>query len=336
MNTYNIVEAVELTKIYNGKIVAVNKISFSVERGEIFGFLGPNGAGKTTTINILTTLLKPTSGRAMVSGFDVVTQPNLVRSKIGLVPQDIAVDDDLTGRENLMLQAKLYHVPGHEAKKRIDEVLELVGLSEAADRRVSTYSGGMRRRLEIAGALIHRPEVLFMDEPTLGLDVNVRNVIWDYIKLLRNEYEMTIFLTTHYMDEADKLCDRIAIIDEGKIKALDKPSNLKNMLGGDIIEISLEDKASESTFSNLDFVKKTIIRDNKVILTVREGERALPQIIGYLLQKGTKISSVQLKKPSLDEVFLSITGKSLREEKGSWEEMMRFRINIGRRRRGMR
>lgn len=336
MNTYNIVEAVELTKIYNGRIVAVNKISFSVERGEIFGFLGPNGAGKTTTINILTTLLKPTSGRAMVSGFDVVTQPNLVRSKIGLVPQDIAVDDDLTGRENLMLQAKLYHVPGHEAKKRIDEVLELVGLSEAADRRVSTYSGGMRRRLEIAGALIHRPEVLFMDEPTLGLDVNVRNVIWDYIKLLRNEYEMTIFLTTHYMDEADKLCDRIAIIDEGKIKALDKPSNLKNMLGGDIIEISLEDKASESTFSNLDFVKKTIIRDNKVILTVREGERALPQIIGYLLQKGTKISSVQLKKPSLDEVFLSITGKSLREEKGSWEEMMRFRINIGRRRRGMR
>jgi len=336
MNTYTIVEAIELTKIYNGKIVAVDKISFSVERGEIFGFLGPNGAGKTTTINILTTLLKPTSGKAVVSGFDVVAQPNMVRQKIGLVPQDIAVDDDLTGRENLMLQAKLYHVPRNEAKKRIDEVLELVGLFEAADRRVSTYSGGMRRRLEIAGALIHRPEVLFMDEPTLGLDVNVRNAIWDYIKLLRNEYEMTIFLTTHYMDEADKLCDRIAIIDEGKIKALDKPSNLKNMLGGDIIEISLENKANESTFKELDFIKKTIIRDKKVILTVKEGEKALPKIIEYLLQKGNKISSVQLKKPSLDEVFLSITGKSLREEKGSWEEMMRFRINIGRRRRGMR
>ncbi|MEM4302989.1 MAG: ATP-binding cassette domain-containing protein, partial [Candidatus Caldarchaeum sp.] len=222
--------AEDLVKVF-GKLVAVDRVWLSVREGELFGFLGPNGAGKTTTINILTTLLRPTSGRAVVGGYDVVAQAEKVRRGVGLVPQDLTVDDELTGWENLMLQAGLYHIPKHEARKKAAEVLELVGLMDAAKRKVETYSGGMRKRLELAAGLIHNPEILFLDEPTLGLDVQTRAAIWDYIKRLRKELGMTVFLTTHYMDEADALCDRIAIIDHGRIKALDTPANLKASLG---------------------------------------------------------------------------------------------------------
>ncbi|MEM3448458.1 MAG: ATP-binding cassette domain-containing protein, partial [Nitrososphaerota archaeon] len=234
-----------------GNIVAVDEVSFTVNRGELFGFLGPNGAGKTTTISILTTLLKPTSGRALVGGFDVESEADKVRRIVGLVPQDITVDDDLTGWENLMLHAGLYHLDRQEAKRRAREVLELVNLLDAASRKVETYSGGMRKRLELAAGLMHHPQILFLDEPTLGLDVQTRTAIWDYVKRLRNELGMTIFLTTHYMDEADTLCDRIAIIDHGKIRAIDTPTNLKNSLGGDIIELEVTHNNPEEVTTQL-------------------------------------------------------------------------------------
>ncbi|MDH3781041.1 MAG: ATP-binding cassette domain-containing protein, partial [Nitrosopumilus sp.] len=224
-NAINVLYSIEtksLTKLF-GDVIAVNDISFSVEKGEIFGFLGPNGAGKSTTMMIFTTLLKPTSGQALISGFDVKTNAKQVRENIGYVQQESTVDEYLTGRENLILQAKLNHIPKSEINKRIDEVLELIELVDKQDQAVVTYSGGMRKRLDIAGGLLHRPKVLFLDEPTVGLDIQTRRKIWEYIKKIHTEFDMTIFLTTHYMEEADKLCDRIGIIDGGKIQVIDTP-----------------------------------------------------------------------------------------------------------------
>ncbi len=338
MSDGNVVIRVEnLSKIYNGRVKAVDNVSFEVYQGEIFGFLGPNGAGKTTTISILTTLIRPTSGRAIVGGYDVLKDPGKVRSIIGLIPQDIAVDDDLTGRENLYLQASLYHVPKDVARKRIDELLEMVDLVDAADRRVETYSGGMRRRLEIAGALIHRPKILFLDEPTLGLDVHVRNAIWQYIKKLKEEHDMTIFLTTHYMDEADMLCDRIAIIDYGRIKAIGTPRELKDSVGGDIIEVEVSGLEAPDKIlrmlREMDHVRDVSIEERTLRIKAEMGERVLPKIIMMLDDAGVGISSVNLKKPSLDEVFLEYTGRRLRDEHGSWEEMIRQTAMIRKRRR---
>jgi len=222
-----IIRAVELTKIFNG-LRAVDRVTFSVKEGEIFGFLGPNGAGKTTTINMLTTVLKPTSGRAEVCGYDVVREPERVRRSIGVVPQEYTADEDLTGYENVMLCADLYGLPREEGKKRALELLSLVQLEPFKDKRVETYSGGMRRRLELACGLINRPRVLFLDEPTLGLDVQTRASIWEHIRSLRERFGMTIFLTTHYLEEADQLCDRIAIIDHGRIVEEGSPSELKD------------------------------------------------------------------------------------------------------------
>ncbi|MEM2746766.1 MAG: ATP-binding cassette domain-containing protein [Candidatus Caldarchaeum sp.] len=314
--------AEDLVKVF-GKLVAVDRVWLSVREGELFGFLGPNGAGKTTTINILTTLLRPTSGRAVVGGYDVVTQAEKVRRVVGLVPQDLTVDDELTGWENLMLQAGLYHIPKHEARKRAAEVLELVGLMDAAKRKVETYSGGMRKRLELAAGLIHNPEILFLDEPTLGLDVQTRAAIWDYIKRLRKELGMTVFLTTHYMDEADFLCDRIAIIDHGKIKALDTPANLKASLGGSIIELEITDGAGHditTLLNKVEGVEKTVFADGVYRLTVDNGEEKLPTLLETLLKTGVRVSRIVMKKPTLDEVFLEYTGRALRAETGSWEE----------------
>ena len=208
-----------------GDLKAVNDISFTVQEGEIFGFLGPNGAGKSTTMMILTTLLKPTSGQALVSGYDVRANPKEVRQRIGYVQQETTVDEYLTGRENLILQARLNHIPKDEIDKNIDEVLDLIELSDKQNEAVVTYSGGMRKRLDIAGGLLHRPKVLFLDEPTVGLDIQTRRKIWEYIKKIHTEFDMTIFLTTHYMEEADQLCDRIGIIDSGKIQVIDSPEN---------------------------------------------------------------------------------------------------------------
>lgn len=330
----DIIVARELTKKF-GDLTAVDRISFTIKEGELFGFLGPNGAGKTTTINMLTTLIKPTSGEAYVYGYSVKDEPYKVREVIGLVPQDITVDDDLTGKENLYLQAALYHIPREEVNKRIKEALELVDLTNDADRKVETYSGGMRKRLEIACGLIHRPKILFLDEPTLGLDVQTRAAIWEYINMLRREHNMTIFMTTHYMDEADSLCDRIAIIDHGEIKAIDTPSNLKNGLGGDIIEIEFADKGVDVTFDiDLGVLIKDVKEENGVFrIKVSDGEHALPRILEYLVHKDLEVSRVLLLKPSLDEVFLELTGRALRDEEGSWEEMMKRRIIIRRRRR---
>jgi len=234
------VETKSLSKIYENELKAVDDISIKVDDGEIFGFLGPNGAGKSTTIMILTTLLKPTSGAAYVAGFDVVLQAKKVREMIGYVQQDSTVDEYLTGRENLELQARLNHIPKDIVKSRIDEILDLVELSDRQHDSVIAYSGGMRKRLDIAGGLLHRPKVLFLDEPTLGLDIQTRYKIWEYIKKIHKEFEMSIFLTTHYMEEADRLCDNISIIDYGKIKVTGSPKSLKNALGNDIVVFEVD------------------------------------------------------------------------------------------------
>ncbi|MDI6819337.1 MAG: ATP-binding cassette domain-containing protein [Candidatus Hodarchaeaceae archaeon] len=241
-----------LTKIFNRDLVAVDHIDFSVGEGEIFGFLGPNGAGKTTTINMLITVIKPTEGRAAVCGFDIVEQAGEVRNRIGVVPQEYTADEDLTGYENIILCGDLYGIPREASKKRAAELLELVELTRFKDRKVETYSGGMRRRLELACGLINRPRVLFLDEPTLGLDVQTRATIWNYIRLLKEEFNMTLFMTTHYLEEADALCDRVAIIDNGKIVKVGNPNALKESLGGDIITLGIQGKDVGIT----EFVKK--------------------------------------------------------------------------------
>ncbi|MGQ9718654.1 MAG: ATP-binding cassette domain-containing protein [Nitrososphaerales archaeon] len=327
----SIIETEELTKVF-GKLTAVDHVSFNVEEKEVFGFLGPNGAGKTTTINMLTTLLRPTEGTAKVVGLDIVKDANKVRNLIGLVPQDLTVDEDLTGMENMWLQARLYHVPKEEAKKRIEEVLGLVELKDAANRKVETYSGGMRKRLELAEGLIHYPKILFLDEPTLGLDVQTRAVIWDYIKKLKDERGMTVFMTTHYMEEADALCDRIAIIDYGKIRALGKPNDLKDSLGGDVIELDLFDHSKDITdaIATMPYVIDVKRKNGTYRIKVTKGEEALPNIIEKILKMGLKVSNVSLIKPTLDQVYLEHTGRSLRENKGSHEEVWRMARNIRR------
>lgn len=255
-----IIDVQELRKTYPGGIEAVKGISFQVMKGEVFGFLGPNGAGKSTTIMMLTTLLRPTAGTAVINGFDIAKAPYEVRMQLGYVSQDLAVDDNLTGRENLRLQAGFYHIPKDQVNARINEVLELVGLADRADDLVESYSGGMRKRLDIACGLIHRPRVLFLDEPTLGLDIQTRREIWRHIERLRRENNMTMFLTTHYMEEADTLCDRIAIIDRGVIKAIGSPGALKAQLGGDVIYIRFDE-------AHADRIAETV-----------EALRALPEV----------------------------------------------------------
>ncbi|MBN1109736.1 MAG: ATP-binding cassette domain-containing protein [Methanomassiliicoccales archaeon] len=313
-----IIEVRDLVKVYNGSIRAVDGITFEVEEGEIFGFLGPNGAGKTTTISMITTLLGITEGAIKVGGHDVEKEPTEVRKVIGLVPQELTVDDDLTGRENMQLQADLYDVPRELAHERIEELLRLVDLKDAADRFVRTYSGGMRKRLELAEGLIHRPSVLFLDEPTLGLDVQTRAVMWEHIRKLKKESNMTVFLTTHYLEEADSLCDRIGIIDRGKIMALDSPTRLKENLGGDIIEMTVE---GEGDFSNLLAQAcngECNPRDgNRYRIKVRNGELQIPRLLRSVTDQGGQVLSVSLTRPNLDQVFLEYTGRSLRDAEQS-------------------
>lgn len=321
-----IIETHDLTRKF-GDLVAVDHVSFSIEEEEIFGFLGPNGAGKTTTINMLTTLLKPNEGSARVAGFDVVKEANKVRSMIGLVPQDLTVDEDLTGMENMLLQARLYHVPSSKAKPRINEVLGLLGLTNAAKRKVETYSGGMRKRLELGAGLIHYPKVLFLDEPTLGLDVQTRAAMWDYIRKLRDEQKITIFLTTHYMEEADALSDRIAIIDHAKIIAQGTPYNLKESLGGDIIEITPfeENQGIKELLASLPTVKEVKNQGNVYRLKVMHGEETLPKIMEKICENNIKIRRVSLIEPTLDQVFLEFTGRTIREMESGREDVWKMR-----------
>jgi len=324
------IEVENLKKQFNG-LTAVDNISFEVRAGELFGLLGPNGAGKTTTINMLSTLLNPTSGEAKVAGYDIIKEKDNVRKSIGVVFQEPALDNKLTGRENLEFHAMLYGMNKDERNKRINEVLELVELKDKADILVENYSGGMKRRLEIARGLVHKPKVLFLDEPTLGLDAQTRRHIWEYIQKLNREHNVTIILTTHYMEEADYLCDRVAIIDHGKIIAMDTPERLKDKLGGDIITFELEGNNNEfmNEVNKLAFVKSIKEHNGKLTIMVEQGEKRIPQLIKLAQKKGVDIKSVALHKPSLEDVFLHFTGKTIREEEASQKER---NINFARRR----
>jgi len=311
------IEAKSLTKSF-GDLIAVNDVSFSVEKGEIFGFLGPNGAGKSTTMMIFTTLLKPTSGNAVIAGFDVMKDAKHVRENIGFVQQETTVDEYLTGRENLLLQAKLNHIPKNEINTRIDEVLDLIELSDKQDQAVVTYSGGMRKRLDIAGGLLHHPKVLFLDEPTVGLDIQTRRKIWQYIKKIHVEFEMTIFVTTHYMEEADSLCDRIGIMDHGKIQVIDTPENMKNALGNEIISLVVDTNNNHDSFleelKKIEFIKK-INEDNlKLTLFTSNGTEVIPEIFQISSKLDIKINSISLTQPTLDDVFISYTGHEIRDD----------------------
>jgi len=327
-----------LTKVFNRSLIAVDHVSFAVKEGEIFGFLGPNGAGKTTTINILITVLKPTDGRATVCGFDILKQPNEVRNCIGVVPQEYTADEDLTGLENIILCADLYGIPREISKKRAAELLELVELNEFENKQVATYSGGMRRRLELACGLINRPHVFFLDEPTLGLDVQTRAATWNYIKLLKKEYGMTIFMTTHYLEEADMLCDRVAIIDHGKIIKIGTPDELKEGLGGDIMTLSIEDSNIDisSTIVTVPRVKEVKKQDATYRIKLEEGEETAPSIIEAIRSEGHRVTRLSLTKPTLDEVYLEYTGKTLREEEESRESFFQQRAALRRARGGPR
>ncbi len=317
-----------LTKVFNKNLVAVDHIDFTVKEGEIFGFLGPNGAGKTTTINMLITILRPTEGGAAVCDHDIIRDANGVRDCIGVVPQEYTADEDLTGLENVMLCADLYGIPRDESKKRAQELLELVELTKFKDKQVATYSGGMRRRLELACGLINRPHVFFLDEPTLGLDVQTRAATWNYIRLLKKEFGMTIFMTTHYLEEADMLCDRVAIIDRGKIIATGAPNDLKESLGGDIMTLSIQD--GEADISNLirkvPRVKEVKKQDGTYRIKVADGEETAPTIIDAVRAEGHKVTRLSLTKPTLDEVYLEYTGRSIREEEESKEDFAAQRM----------
>jgi ABC-2 type transport system ATP-binding protein len=311
------IETKSLKKSF-GDVTAVDDVSFSVKNGEIFGFLGPNGAGKSTTIMILTTLLKPSSGQALIAGFDVMKDAKQVRENIGYVQQETTVDEYLTGRENLLLQAKLNHIPKNEINTRITEILHLIELSDKQDEPVVTYSGGMRKRLDIAGGLLHRPKVLFLDEPTVGLDIQTRRKIWKYIKKIHEEFEMTIFLTTHYMEEADQLCDRVGIIDGGKIRVIDSPENMKNAMGNEVISIVLEQSEKNASFlselKKIEFVNKITEDGSKLTLFASKGTEVIPKVFQISSKLDIKISSISLTQPTLDDVFISYTGHEIRDD----------------------
>jgi ABC-2 type transport system ATP-binding protein len=311
--------AENLVKVYNGKVHAVEGVSFSVKEGELFGFLGPNGAGKTTTVQMLTGNLRLTEGRAVVAGLDVAQDPLEVKKRIGLVFQESTADPDLTGRENLELAAALFRVPLRTTKSTINSLLERMQIGDAADRLVKTFSGGMRRRLELAVGIIHSPRVLFLDEPTLGLDPQGRAGFWRYVQELRKEVGMTVFITTHYLDEADTMCDRIAIIDHGKIVATGTPSELKDRLGGDIVTIRPIDRTGpdvEAVLKALPGVVSVNAFEGSYRVKVPRGEELIPGLVEACDRAGIRLAGVSLKRPSLDEVFLEFTGREYREDEG--------------------
>ena len=307
-----------------GDLTAVDGVSFTVGAGEIFGFLGPNGAGKSTTIKILATLLKPTSGRATLAGADVVQRPYEVRQAIGLVFQDPSLDNRLTADENLKFHAMLYGLPADLFKSRADDVLKMVDLLDRRSSLVMTFSGGMKRRLEIARGLLHRPKVLFLDEPTLGLDVQTRIAIWQHVRRLRTEVGTTVFMTTHYMDEAEN-CDRIAIIDHGRIQAVDTPAALKQRIGGDTMVVGGDD-ALEADFKSRYGVDVRRM-DGQLYFQIASGAEFVPRLVSDF---GGRIKSVQVKQPSLEDVFLTLTGHAIRAEEGSSMDLMRQGIRLWR------
>ncbi|MBX6754223.1 MAG: ATP-binding cassette domain-containing protein [Thermorudis peleae] len=307
-----------LRKRYANGVQALDGLSFRVKRGEIFGLLGPNGAGKSTTVRILATLTLPDSGTARIAGFDVVRQPQQVRRQIGYVAQASGVDRWLTGRENLLLQARLERLPAREARQRADELLTWLGLADAADRIVNTYSGGMRRRLDIAIGLIHRPAVVFLDEPTTGLDPEARAALWQILLQLRAAQSISILLTTHYLDEADRLCDRLAIVDHGRVVAEGTPEELKAELQGDrvTLEVGREQTAmARSVLTGLPEVLTVIVDGPAVIARVPHGASALPVLVTTLERAGITVQTAAVHRPSLDDVYLHHTGRRFEDER---------------------
>ncbi|MGC8773326.1 MAG: ATP-binding cassette domain-containing protein [Conexivisphaera sp.] len=318
-----------LTKVYNGKLTAVDHIDLDVMEGEVFALLGPNGAGKSTTIGMLTTLIKPTEGRAVVGGYDVSSQPEMVRRTIGVVPQEYTADEDLTGWENLTFIASLYGIPGAEARRRAQELLEMVELSKFAKTKVEAYSGGMRRRLEIAMGLINSPRILFLDEPTLGLDVQTRTAIWSYIGRLKEEYGMTILFTTHYMEEADLYATRIAIMDRGKIVKIGTPRELKESIGGDVVTLAVDNQAAA-----VELLRSLGVDPREyggsLVFKLRDASTALPELIRALMGSGIQVKRMEVSEPTMDEVYMEYTGRRLRDAQASSEEMFAMRATLRR------
>jgi len=319
-----IIEIKSLTKTF-GKIQAVRGIDLNIEKGEIFGLLGPNGAGKTTTIGMLCTIVRPTSGSATLAGFDVVKNPAEVRRQVGIVFQDPTLDTVLTGHENLELHARLYGVPAQQREKRITEMLELVDLKERSNDITRTYSGGMRRRLELARGLLHKPAVLFLDEPTLGLDPQTRARTWDYIKKMAQKEQTTVVLTTHYMEEAQLVCDRVGIIDHGQIMALDSPDNLKESMGGDLVVLRAKEPPLQK-IQTLPYVKDVILNDGAVEITMKDAHLHLPELLSII----PHVECVETRMPTLNDVFIKLTGHDIREDSpedsGSWvDSVARYR-----------
>jgi ABC-2 type transport system ATP-binding protein len=320
----SLIETKALAKTY-GRIQAVRGIDLHIEKGEIFGLLGPNGAGKTTTIGMLCTIIRPTAGSASIAGHDIVMHPAEVRRQVGIVFQDPTLDTVLSGYENLKLHALLYGVPAASREKRITEMLELVDLADRRNDLTRTYSGGMRRRLELARGLLHRPAALFLDEPTLGLDPQTRARIWDYIKIMAQKDETTVVLTTHYMEEAERVCDRIGIIDHGQIIALDSPDNLKESMGGDLVVIRAKAPPVQK-IAALPYVKEVKYNDGTLEITTKDAHFHLPEILAII----PAVECVETRVPALSDVFIKLTGRDIREDpaedSGSWvDSVARYR-----------
>jgi len=334
MSQRAIVRVEGLTKEF-GQLKAVDGVSFDIEEGEIFGFLGPNGAGKTTTINMLTTLLRASGGTAVIDGLDIRKNANEVRRTVGVVPQEYTADEDLTGLQNILLCADLYGIPRTNSKPHAMELLKLVELDDAADRKVSTYSGGMRRRLELACGLINYPKLLFLDEPTLGLDVQTRTAVWKYIKMLKEEYRMTLFLTTHYLEEADLLCDRIAIIDHGHIVRIGSPTELKASIGGDVIVVGVAESGPDISdeIKKIPLVKEVKKSDHEYRIKSEVGEETSIQVIDLVRSLGLHVTKISLTKPTLDEAYLEFTGHGIREEEANKMDAFKHRVTMMRARR---
>lgn len=325
-DTSNVIEVSELTRKFK-QLVAVDKVSFNVREGEIFGFLGPNGAGKTTTISMLCTLLKPTSGSARVNGYDVNTQMDQVRHSIGLVFQDTTLDSYLSAEQNLRFHAYAYNVPAEVREQRIHELMEMVGLWDRRKDKILNYSGGMKRRLEIARGLLHEPKVLFLDEPTIGLDPQTRSGIWEYITNLQKKSNLTIFMTTHYMEEAEN-CGRIAVIDHGHIIAIDTPDKLKDSFGGDVVTLKARDNQAAVEDIKQRYGIEAQLKEGTVSFKIANGESFLPEFVrGF----NDGLLSIGLRRPTLEDVFLKLTGRQIREEGADAFANLRQRRMLGRR-----
>lgn len=321
----DIITVNDLVEVYADGTKAVNGISFSVKEGEFFGFLGPNGAGKSTTIKILTTLLRKTSGTVSVAGYDLENNPKEIRKVIGVQSQETSVDPELTGRENMILEGHLQQMRGKELEDRVDYLLEVVGLKDSADKRAGRYSGGMKKRLDLASTLVHKPKVLFLDEPTTGLDPQSRATVWDYLEVLNKKEGITIFLTTQYLEEADRLCQRLCIVDAGKIVAEGSPADLKKEIGADAITITVKNRtgagertatktAAKAILSKIPEVMNVVETDEGLTLYVKNGGLFVPELVRAFDRTDTELVSINISTPSLDDVFLKHTGKRIRTE----------------------